>query len=120
MLLMLELGTRDFRFNSIGELRVLAIYLFQKIATSPMGVKMNIWEKRKLIQTEWDNSEESQINFHKAIAELKKENIPYRIVERRMISELTKKGYFIYSLILDTILILGIIWAFFNLDKILN
>ena len=34
---------------------------------------MKIFEKKKLIQTEWDNSEQSQANFIKAIDELKKE-----------------------------------------------
>ena len=48
---------------------------------------MKIFEKKKLIQTEWDNSQESQTNFNKAIDELKKENIPFRIVHKRMITE---------------------------------
>mgnify|MGYP003124143628 FL=1 len=81
---------------------------------------LNIFEKRKLIMTEWDNSPESKINYEKAISELKRNNIPYRIIEHRLIGDFTKKAYFIYSVILDTFLILGILWAFFNLDKILN
>ena len=41
---------------------------------------MRFFEKKKLIQTEWDNSDESTANFYKAIEELKKENIPFRVV----------------------------------------
>ena len=81
---------------------------------------MNIFEKKKLILTEWDNSKESKKNFKKAISELKKDNIPFIIIEKRLIGDLTKKVYFTYSLILDFLLILGIIWTFFNIDKILN
>ena len=81
---------------------------------------MNIFEKKRLIQTEFDNSEESQRNFFKAIDELKKENIPFRIVEKRIVTEYAKKFYFTYSIILDFILIMGIIVAFLNLEKLLN
>ena len=81
---------------------------------------MKIFEKKKLIQTEWDNSQESQTNFNKAIDELKKENIPFRIVNKRMITEYAKKLYFTYSIILDFILIMGIIIAFLNLEKLIE
>ena len=81
---------------------------------------MKIFEKKKLIQTEWDNSQESQTNFNKAIDELKKENIPFRIVNKRMITEYAKKLYITYSIILDFILIMGIIIAFLNLEKLLE
>ena len=81
---------------------------------------MKIFEKKKLIQTEWDKSEESQANFYKAIEELKKENIPFRIVNKRMITEYAKKLYFTYSIILDFILIIGIIIAFLNLEKLIE
>ena len=82
--------------------------------------KINLFQKYRVILTEWDNSEESQENFFKAIAELKKENIPFKIVKRRMITEYAKKLYFTYSIILDTILILGIIVAFLNLEKLIK
>ena len=81
---------------------------------------MKIFEKKKLIQTEWDNSHESQANFHKAIDELKKENIPFRIVNKRIITEYAKKLYITYSIILDFILIMGIIIAFLNLEKLIE
>ena len=48
----------------------------------------NILEKKKLILTEWDNSPESKKNFKKAIKKLKAENIPFIVVEKRLISEL--------------------------------
>ena len=41
-------------------------------------------------------------------------------VKRRMITEYAKKLYFTYSIILDTILILGIIVAFLNLEKLIK
>ena len=81
---------------------------------------MKIFEKKKLIQTEWDNSDESTANFYKAIEELKKENIPFRVVHKRMITEYAKKLYFTYSIILDFILIMGIIIAFLNLEKLIE
>ena len=50
-----------------------------------------IFEKKKLILTEWDNSPDSKRNFRKAIKKLKAENIPFVIIEKRLISELGKK-----------------------------
>lgn len=81
---------------------------------------MKLLEERKLIQTEWDNSTQSIENFQKAIIELQKENIPYRIVKKRMITEYAKKLYFTYSLIMDFFLILLGVLAIFNLDKIIK
>ena len=88
--------------------------------TNKRNNTMNIFEKKKLIQTEWDNSEESQHNFFKAIDELKKENIPFRIVEKRIATEYAKKLYFTYSIILDSILILTFILALLNAERILQ
>ena len=48
---------------------------------------MKLLEKKKLILTEWDSSVESRKNFKKAIKKLKAENIPFIIVEKRLISE---------------------------------
>jgi len=81
---------------------------------------MKLFEQKRLIQTEWDNSKESTINFHKAIAELKQENIPFRVVKKRVITEYAKKLYITYSIILDFILVMGIIIAFLNLDKLIE
>ena len=79
-----------------------------------------IIERKRLIQTEFDNSEASQINFDKAVEELMKENIPFKIVHKRMISDYAKKIYFIYSVILDSFLAFLFILALFNAEKILN
>ena len=79
-----------------------------------------IFEKKKLILTEWDNSPDSKRNFRKAIKKLKAENIPFVIIEKRLISELGKKLYISYSVIMDTILLITIILALLNADKILN
>ncbi len=84
------------------------------------GDNMNLFEKKKLILTEWDNSSESKKNFKKAVRELKKEGIPFIIVEKRLISELGKKAYVGYSVIMDTILLITVILALLNADKILN
>ena len=81
---------------------------------------IKIFEKKKLILTEWDNSPESKRNFSKAIKKLKAENIPFVIIEKRLISELGKKLYISYSVIMDTILLITIILALLNADKILN
>jgi hypothetical protein len=81
---------------------------------------IKIFEKKKLILTEWDNSPESKRNFRKAIKKLKAENIPFVIIEKRLISELGKKLYISYSVIMDTILLITVILALLNADKILN
>ena len=79
-----------------------------------------IFEKKKLILTEWDNSIQSTRNFNKAIAELRKENIPFVIIEKRIITDYAKKIYITYSIILDSILLLTILLALLNADKILQ
>ena len=84
------------------------------------GDNMKIFEKKKLILTEWDSSPESKKNFKKAIKKLKAENIPFIIVEKRLISELGKKAYISYSVIMDTVLLITVILALLNADKILK
>ena len=81
---------------------------------------MKLLEKKKLILTEWDSSKESKANFKKAIRELKKEGIPFIIVEKRLITELGKKLYISYSVIMDTILLITVLLALLNADKILK
>ena len=80
----------------------------------------NILEKKKLILTEWDNSAESKKNFKKAIKKLKAEGIPFIVVEKRLISEVGKKLYIYYSVIMDTVLLITVILALLNADKILK
>jgi len=77
----------------------------------------NIFEKRRIIITEWDNSKQSSDNFHKAISELEKENIPYTVEWKREITNISKLIYFCYSIILDLILLGGIIFALINIDR---
>ena len=58
-------------------------------------------------------------NYFRANRKLKEDNIPFKVVQKRMISEYAKKLYFTYSLILDFFLLLTIILAFLNADKLL-
>ena len=88
--------------------------------TNKKGAKMKMFEKKKLILTEWDSSPESKRNFKKAIKKLKAENIPFIIVEKRLISELGKKAYISYSVVMDSILLITVILALLNADKILK
>ena len=88
--------------------------------TNKKGAKMKMFEKKKLILTEWDNSPESKRNFKKAIKKLKAENIPFIIVEKRLISELGKKAYISDSVVMDSILLITVILALLNADKILK
>ena len=81
---------------------------------------LNIFEKKRLILTEWDNSPESKKNFKKAIKKLKAENIPFIIVEKRLASEWAKKLYISYSVVMDSILLITVILALLNADKILK
>ena len=79
--------------------------------------RKSLFEKRRIIITEWDNSKQSSDNFHKAITELEKENIPYTVEWKREITNISKVIYFTYSVILDLILVGGIIFALINLDR---
>ena len=81
--------------------------------TNKKGAKMKMFEKKKLILTEWDSSPESK-------KKLKAENIPFIIVEKRLISELGKKAYISYSVVMDSILLITVILALLNADKILK
>jgi len=84
------------------------------------NIMENYFKKTRLIQTEWNDSEESQHNYFKAIEELKKNNIPFTIVHKRIATEYAKKLYFTYSIILDSILILTFILALLNAERILQ
>ena len=71
---------------------------------------MRIFEKEKYIETKFKP-------IH--IKRLNEEKIPYVIKERRRITSYARLVYFCYSVVLDVILVLGIIWATMNIDKIL-
>jgi len=69
---------------------------------------MKIFEKEKYIETKYKP-------IH--IKRLNEEKIPYVIKERRRITSYARLVYFCYSVVLDVILVLGIIWATMNIDK---
>ena len=69
---------------------------------------MRIFEKEKYIETKYKP-------IH--IKRLNEEKIPYVIRERRKITSIARLVYFCYSVILDIVLVLGIIWATMNIDK---
>ena len=69
---------------------------------------MKIFEKEKYIETKYKP-------IH--IKRLNEEKIPYAIRERRKITSIARLVYFCYSVVLDVILVLGIIWATMNIDK---
>ena len=96
------------------------VYNYHMLNKKGVNKMLNIFEKKKLILTEWDNSPESKKNFKKAIKKLKAENIPFIIVEKRLINELGKKVYISYSVIMDSILLITVILALLNADKILK
>ena len=68
-----------------------------------------MFEKQKYIETVFED---------RHIENLNKANVPYVIKERRIISSYARLIYFCYSVCLDTVLLLGIIWAIFNFDKL--
>ncbi len=71
---------------------------------------MRIFEKRKYIETEYEE---------RHIENLNKANVPYVVRERRVITSYLGLAYFIYSIILDCFVLVGIAWALLNLDKLL-
>ena len=77
-----------------------------------MGEKImkKLFVKQKYIETVFED---------RHIENLNKANVPYVIKERRKITSFARLIYFCYSVCLDTVLLGGIIWALFNLDKIL-
>ena len=96
------------------------VYNYHMLNKKGVNKMLNIFEKKKLILTEWDSSPESKKNFKKAIKKLKAENIPFIIVEKRLINELGKKVYISYSVVMDTILLITVVLALLNADKILK
>ena len=71
---------------------------------------MRIFEKRKYIETEYEE---------RHIKNLKNAGVPFVIKERREITSYVGLAYFIYSIILDCFVLVGIAWALLNLDKLL-
>ena len=71
---------------------------------------MRIFEKKKYIETEFEEGH---------IKNLKNAGVPFVIKERREITSYVGLAYFIYSIILDCFVLVGIAWALLNLDKLL-
>ena len=78
-------------------------------------INMNIFRKTKYIETQWHDD----AGFHDAIKKLNESGVDYVVKERRTIATWGRLAYFCYSVILDTILLMGIIWAIFNIGKII-
>ena len=71
---------------------------------------MKFFDKKKYIETEYED---------RHIENLNKANVPYVIKERREFTSLLSMVYFVYSIILDCFVLLGIAYAILNIDKIL-
>ena len=71
---------------------------------------MKFFDKKKYIETEYED---------RHIENLNKSNVPYVIKERREFTSLLSMVYFVYSIILDCFVLLGIAYAILNIDKIL-
>ena len=71
---------------------------------------MKIFQKKKYIETEYED---------RHIENLNKANVPYVVRERRVITSYLGLAYFIYSIILDCFVLVGVAWALLNLDKLL-
>ena len=76
---------------------------------------MSIFKKTKFIETQWSDEK----GFKDAIKKLNDAGVDYIVKERRTIATWGRLAYFCYSVILDTILFAGIIWAIFNIGKII-
>tara|TARA_Y100000310_G_scaffold72299_1_gene68332 strand:- start:470 stop:724 length:255 start_codon:yes stop_codon:yes gene_type:complete len=70
------------------------------------------FEKNKFIETSFNNEEE----FNEAIKNLKEANIDYIITEKRIFTKWLMKGYFLYAITMDIVILGGIFYLiFFNL-----
>ena len=99
-----------------GKIRYGVIYRFSVIMfLTGRFINMNIFRKTKYIETQWHDD----AGFHDAIKKLNESGVDYVVKERRTIATWGRLAYFCYSVILDTILLMGIIWAIFNIGKII-
>lgn len=71
---------------------------------------MKIFRKEKYIETKYKP-------IH--IKRLNEEKIPYTVKERSIFSETFKMVYLCYAIIFDVVVVLGIVWAYLNIGKIL-
>ncbi len=99
-----------------GKFRYGVIYRFSVIMfLTGRFINMNIFRKTKYIETQWDDD----AGFQDAVKRLNEAGVDYVVKERRTIATWGRLAYFCYSVILDTILLMGIIWAIFNIGKII-
>ena len=100
--------------NQIQEKRHITLISCYNI-TIMRTFNMSIFRKTKYIETQWHDD----AGFHDAIKKLNESGVDYVVKERRTIATWGRLAYFCYSVILDTILLAGIIWAIFNIGKII-
>ena len=99
-----------------GKIRYGVIYRFSVIMfLTGRFINMNIFRKTKYIETQWHDD----AGFQDAVKRLNEAGVDYVVKERRTIATWGRLAYFCYSVILDTILLMGIIWAIFNIGKII-
>ena len=99
-----------------GKIRSGVIYRFSVIMfLTGRFINMNIFRKTKYIETQWHDD----AGFQDAVKRLNEAGVDYVVKERRTIATWGRLAYFCYSVILDTILLAGIIWAIFNIGKII-
>ncbi len=99
-----------------GKIRYGVIYRFSVIMfLTGRFINMNIFRKTKYIETQWHDD----AGFQDAVKRLNDAGVDYVVKERRTIATWGRLAYFCYSVILDTILLAGIIWAIFNIGKII-
>ena len=79
-----------------------------------------LFDEYRLIQTEFSNSLPDKRNFDRAIKELEKEGISYEIIYTSHWKEYLKKIYILYSLLMDFILLMTVLFALFNLDRLIQ
>ena len=70
---------------------------------------IGFFEKNKFIETSFDNEEE----FNEAIKNLEEAKIEYIVSERRIFIRWVMKGYFVYAIFADIVILGGIIYLIF-------
>ena len=79
-----------------------------------------MFDEYRLIQTEFSNSLPDKRNFDRAIKELEKEGISYEIITTSHWKQYLMKLYVLYSLVMDFILIMTVLFALFNMDRLIE
>ena len=79
-----------------------------------------LFDEYRLIQTEFSNSLPDKRNFDMAIKELDKEGISYKIITTSHWKQYLMKLYVLYSLVMDFILIMTVLFALFNMDRLIE